>query len=144
MSVGEYIKTADWDSETGVLKEGEEVTVNGEKTGETFNPNSFWATIVGPDGSEDKYLVKSANGCISSHKRVNLRHRVAKRVSFVGVTGDPLHDSYAYRHFTEREFKWLHKNDVFNKEKITLIANHSDNAAAHFKSKRRLTGCQVS
>ena len=71
--------------------------------------------------------------------RARLRHRVVYTKSFVGVTGDRKHDSYSMRYFVKKEFEALTSDGTFERERITKIATHSDNAAQHFKSVKSLS-----
>ena len=91
-----------------------------------------------PGEVEGTYVVEDANGKPDTVNRVDLRLRKLHTEVFVGATGDKKHDTYSMRHFSERELESLHSRHIFEKQKITVIRTHSDNAAQHFKSSNTL------
>ena len=138
MSVWSWIKVLEWDKSTGDLDVGAEVVVDGELAGAERVEGSFWARVISRNGSS--YVVEDAAGVAHADvDRARLRHRVLYTKSFVGVTGDRKHDSYSMRYFVKREFEALTSDDTFERERITKIATHSDNAAQHFKSVKSLS-----
>ena len=139
ISVVGWLDVEKWDATEGMLAVGTEVTVNGEKAGEAEAEGSHHAVvaIVHGDGS---YSVDGSKG--EGRKvvqRVCLRHRVLVQHVFVGITDDGKHDSYSMQKFSEQEFKWLVDNDILKTQMITVLAQHSDNAAQHFKSSKSMS-----
>jgi hypothetical protein len=122
---------AKWDATEGLLSQGDEVTVNGAMSGEGVKEGSFWGKVleVQGDDADRRYLILDADGNETLWPRGVLRHRSVYRHAFIGVSGDRKHDSYSMRHFSEQEWKWLQDNNVWDDQKITAIATHSDNAA---------------
>ena len=106
--------------------------------GESRNVGCFWGKVTSVDGNSG-YIVENAQGTTASFPRQTLRHRVFYTKSFVGVTGDRKHDSYAMRHFVDKELQSLLDSGVIAREMIPHIATHSDNAAQHFKSTKSLS-----
>ena len=84
------------------------------------------------------YVVRDAAGEETTHPRAKLRHRVKHTEAYTGVSGDTRHDSYAMRAFVETMLGDLKSRGVLASEKLTVLANHSDNASQHFKSTKSL------
>ena len=140
VSVVEWLSVEFWDKTTGLLPLGAHVTANGGFAGETLEAGAFWATVVGEstDGGVPVYVVADEFGTKHHFLRSALRHRVLKKHCFLSVTGDKKQGSYSMRAMTQKEWKWLHENGVFERELITSLCTHSDNCATHFKSSATL------
>ena len=134
ISIISWLEVDQWDDEESRLDIGDEVTVNGAKSGEGIAEGSYWGRITGvgegaaDGGGGDTYEVEDKDGDKALVARSVLRHRSLYRQAFVGVTGDRTHDSYSMRHFSEAEWEWLEEKDIFADQKISVIATHSDNA----------------
>ena len=128
--ISKVLLLSSWVATTGILKEGDEVTV--EQDGE-----SHWGVVVSGSGSgeTDEYRIEDEHGEKDWVPRKSLRARVWFTVAFVGVTGDRKHDSYATEHFMSQQQQWWIDN--FH-EVIHSIHIHSDNAGQHFKSNKTL------
>ena len=131
-SILNWLLVEEWDKEEGTLEPGAEVTVNGEKSGGGVNLAAFWARVIVVKPTV--IVVEDAKGERTEWPRRVLRHRKLRQVGFTTITGDKKHDSYAMRFFSQKEFEWLKKWDIINKQKITCVLTHSDNAGQHFKS----------
>ena len=144
VSVLSWIDAKEWDVEEGKLDPGTEVTVNGEKSFEQFNIDSFWGKVkcFHIDG---KYEVVTTDGTHIICARNILRKRVLKSLAVGGVSNDKLHDRHHQQHFTKIELKWFEEylkterpEDIgvgkIQNPRISHLAQHMDNASQHFKS----------
>ena len=127
ISVVGYLKVEEWDKTDGPLAVGAEVTVNGVVSGAAVAPGSHWAKVVAAKAGGE-YLVEDAAGETTTHHRRVLRHRVLVQQAFVAMSDDTKHDTYAMRELSEKEFAWFEADGCLVREKLTVLAQHSDNA----------------
>ena len=140
VSIASWLMASVWNMTTGTLSMGDEVTVDGEMSGEEINAASFWAVVTDVSEAEkDVYEVTDSEGKIHVVHRPRLRLRSRHSVATGHVTDDKVHDRHAMQHFTNHELKYLetymkeHYPDDIPKGSISRLHQHSDNAS-HFKS----------
>ena len=63
-----WLQAKEWDKEEGTLEKGDEVTVFGEKAGETVDMNSFWGTITD--------VIDAANGIYEVTDKHEQQHQI--------------------------------------------------------------------
>ncbi|EJK73457.1 hypothetical protein THAOC_04918 [Thalassiosira oceanica] len=140
ISVTYWIVAEEWDKEEGKLPKGAEVTVYGEKSGESINKNSFWGIVTEEIDGGARYKVEDAEGRVATYERKDLRHRTTHTFCFGTVSDDKTHDRFAMQHYTKTELEYLenYMRQHFPKDlidgKIAKLFRHSDNAGQHFKN----------
>ena len=97
VGIWQWLDVGEWNSETGELEVGDEVTVHGEKAGEARVVESYCARVISTSlaKSEDMepcYRIEDATGKVWRAMRSQLRRRVFVKQCHAGVTGDKKHD----------------------------------------------------
>ncbi len=139
VSIVSWLLVDEWNKDEGILEVNNEVTVNGEKAGEAFNDDAFFATITKVLGN-DMYEVTDISNNTSNHHRKDLRLRKRHSIAIGHTSDDKAHDRHSMQHFTTQELLWLEDymqknfpNDIPHGP-IRIFYTHSDNAAQHFKN----------